>query len=251
MFILAIFAIIIVAGVIAAIAAGFSKQRLLKFKVAEVTPLYRCPGTPIDVQFAAEGPVKVLLNGKEVYSSPSGSETIQLRSDDLDRAPQTSTITLEIIAPSGDAGDSRDFTIETFKIERPVTRPTVPLDQTRQPFPNSTFNFAAKISPEVWDKSLVVTAISLVAPQTTYQNSYTSPPSSVELEYQYEKGLQVSGILNSKNGFTSNVGMPTEGPETWIISALPIPTNLDQVSARSVIIKITAPVVAFTIKCTK
>lgn len=62
MFVLVIFAIIIVVGAIGAAVYGTSRKRLLSFKTAEVSPLYRCPGTPISVAVVAEGPVEVRLN---------------------------------------------------------------------------------------------------------------------------------------------------------------------------------------------
>lgn len=174
-----------------------------------------------------------------------------LTSNDFDSAPQTSTLTLQILGNGSAAGEKRDFIIETFKTERTIKRNCVAKGKSEQPFPNSVFNFVFKISSTVWDDSLLVTKIALENPQVDYIDSNQNPPIPVEVSYQYERDLATNGILDKSNGYESTNGFPTKGPEIWNISSLPVPEIEDEITKGTYILKITEPIVAFTIKCNK
>ena len=201
-------AIVILLGVTTIIASNCNGvKKTSNFKDISVYPLERCPGTDVRAHWTTSPPTNIIIkfNGHTVEQDPSDDYVIY--ANDLDRLENQIKVEFRI---NCDDCEVREFTIRTIRDIEYYSRFGASLRDTN-------YRYLVTLPIQVWDENIYTHNLELSTPRIY---KCTDSVTDYYYNWQYDKGRENSGYLNSNNGFRESFSHPLQAAGDWYFSII-------------------------------
>ena len=172
------------------------------FKYFVVNPLFRCPNTDVRISYSTSPDTEVIIKfGDQTETAPGHGDyvipanIINSFGDELDVS----------VTINAENGESKNVTIKTLLRATKIIRSGLRLADNEN-------RFEIEMPDEAWDDNIYVNKLELVSPKY-----YTCMGSLDEhdINWQYDKGIYVSGYLTKDNGFANSLSPDVQAQGSW------------------------------------
>lgn len=172
------------------------------FKTFVVNPLFRCPNTDVRISYSTSPDTEVIITfGGQSVTAPGHGDYV-IPADTINDLGDEVTVNVKINAQNG---ESRNPTIKTLLRATKIIRTGLRLTDNQ-------YRFEIEMPDEAWDDNIYINRLELISPRF-----YTCTGSTTEhkINWQYDKGIYVSGYLTKDNGFAISLSPEVQAQGSW------------------------------------